>query len=240
MSKVFSFREARQNIAKRSSLPKGFRFEKPKSAIKRVKNVEKSVAKIAHAFELKHEDTLFNAAFDTSGTLTLLNALTQGDSDLTRDGNEVKCTSIQFRARWTADIDSLDASEIRHIIFWDSQPNGAAPTVAGLLDISVITAATIAPYNRATQMRFKILHDEVVIMNPQVVALTVSGATTQVERMREYTRGKFKLSRITKYNGNAGTIADIQSNSLYSLVISNLATETPAGLIGYRLYFHDN
>jgi len=44
----------------------------------------------------------------------------------------------------------------RIIVFWDAQANGAAPTLAQLLDLSVATDGTQAPYNHTikSDLRF--------------------------------------------------------------------------------------
>lgn len=206
-----------------------------------VRSVAKSIKKIQSQQELKHEDVIQTAveAPDT-GVITLLNGVASGTSNETRIGDDIHATSIQFRAVYASQTDNIVSNVVRHIIFWDQQPNGVIATMGDLLDISFITRPTEAPYNEDFQKRFKILYDRVHVITPQVPLVVTAGVTTASLRVKKYARMKRKLSRTVKYDGDTSGIADIQTNSLCSLVVSDTAAGTcPEVSAGYRFYYKD-
>lgn len=215
---------------------------------KRVRNIDKKVKRIQSREELSWVDRNFSGQVidNTTAALFLLNGVTQGDDADNRDKREIQATSIQFKLNFSTDTDAISATFLRMIIFWDQQANGAAPSVtgaAGLLDTSVIGSELTAPYNRDTQKRYKIVYDRRWVMNPNVpfVVTPATGTTASVLQVGKMKQGKRKLSRIVKFNtGNAGTVADIASNSLYVFLISNLAAASaPTVTGGFRFYFKD-
>jgi len=206
-----------------------------------VKNVKRSVRKMQNAEELKYLDTYLNAgAMTTTPTLTLLNGMTLGDTVNQRDANQITPTSIQFRAYLVADPTYYDTDIMwRHIILWDSQANGAAPTAGDILDTAVINAYVLAPYKREYQKRYKIIYDKVGVLKPRVVDL--ANAANQYVSDVSISKKKRQLNRIVKYRNaqNSGTIVDIGSNSLYSFWVSSVANGFTA-FCGYRMYFKDD
>lgn len=206
-----------------------------------IRNVKKSIKKIRDEEELKHKDISVGfGATANAGTFVLLNPLVQGDTTITRTADEVKFTSVQMRISLQSDdvvgSPGTSSNSVRYILFWDRQPNGAAPTVATLLDTSVAGNPYFAPYNHDYQARYKILRDRTVDMSPNYGALTIA------QNMRRSISFKRRLARITKYAGNAGTIADIQTNSLYILFIAYSDTD-PIAVTGggnSRVYYKDD
>lgn len=208
------------------------------------KSLNKKIKTIQNRQELKHLDRVFaGQTITTTEGPFLLNGIAIGDTDILRDGNEITCTSIQWRLRFQTDLDRIASGcVIRMIVFWDRQANGADPTLALLLDLSVITNRLDAPYNHNTQERFKILHDQIIIMEPMSISdfdVTTGTTTTFVPRVT-YKKGKRQLNRITKYDGATNAIDDIVSNSLYVIFVSDLATDPPIVSGGFRLYFKDD
>jgi len=206
---------------------------------KQLVSLNKKVHKINKIFELKHNDTAASITPATTGTFQLLNGMAVGDTDVLRDGNDANATSIQWRMRVVGDVDAIAAGWcIRHIIFWDSQANGAAPALADVLDLTTITTGVLAPYNRNNQKRFKIIEDKSFVLNP---TLATSGTTpiTAVLSLRQMSHGKRSLSRQVKYIGTGATIASIGTNSLYSVMISDANTDAPVVQMGYRYFAKD-
>lgn len=205
---------------------------------KQVMNVKKSVKEITNREELKYKDTfLNNVSITSTATLTLLNGLTLGDDVSNRTGDEISPTSIQCRMLVSQTDTTIQSdTTLRHIVFWDSQPNGSAPSAGDVIDLATITLALLAPYKRQYQKRFKILYDQIVVMKPHMAE---PGSTTQILSPNAYRHFKKSLSRVVKYRNaqNTGTITDIGSNSLYSLLVSNGGIAVYAG---YRMYFKDD
>lgn len=207
------------------------------------KTLNNKIKRIQSKEELKHVDVLSSGTtLPSTGTFLLLNGVDQGDTDILREGNDITATSIQWRIRYITDVDLVQHVHIRMIVFWDQQPNGAAPTAATLLDTSVITSIINAPYNRNYQKRFKILHDSITTIVPQTIQTftPATGATTQLVANGAYRHSKRNLSRTVKYSGAGATVAAIQTNSLYAFWVSNVAAEFPTMVAGFRFYFKDD
>lgn len=208
------------------------------------KTLNKKIKTIQRRQELKHLDRVFaGQTISTTEGFFLLNGMVIGTNDKTRDGNDIACTSIQWRLRFQTDADRVaSGTVIRMIIFWDQQANGGNPTAAELLDQSVITSELDAPYNHDNQKRFKILHDQIIILEPMSINTftAASGVTTAFVPRVTYKRGKRSLNRITKYDGETAAITDIVSNSLHVMFVSDLAADVPIVSGGFRLYFKDD
>lgn len=210
------------------------------------RTLNQKIKKIQSREELKHRDTLISQTVDGTGsTLALLNGVPQSagaETDITRVGNDITATSIQWRLRYNNVAAQLGSVTMRMLVFWDQQPNGAAPTAATLLDGTTVTSLTLAPYHRDYQKRYKILHDSVVTITPQAVqAFTpATGATTALVPQIVYRHAKRQLARTVKYIGNGATVASIGTNSLYAMWISNVAADLPTVTAGFRLYFKDD
>lgn len=208
-----------------------------------IKSLDRRVKRINAKDELKHLDTNFaGSVISTTATIQGLNLMVRGTTSITRIADDISCTSIQWRFRMITDQDNLVPSFVRHMVLWDSQPNGAVPAIGEILDLATITGPLHAPYNSNFQKRFKILHDRTMVLNPQVVlAFTPgTGATDDYASVGMVFKGKRQLSRTAKYDTNVGDITDLQSNALISVFVSNQATDGPILNGGYRLIFKDD
>lgn len=217
---------------------------------KQVSSVKKSIRKMQNDEELKYFDVSFNTATaDTAGVIQILNGMAGGNTQITRIGNEISCTSIQFRGRIVQNSDAeLNATEVRLAVLWDRQPNGANPTIAGLdngiLNNVTVTDLLLSPYTYENQDRYRILYDKRFVLNAQQwFDYNIAGATTTLDSvvpMQMDFKKKIKLSRNTKYDNAAAGITSISSNSLVFIAISNQATTIPTITVGFRLYFKDS
>jgi len=205
---------------------------RPKRKAPTNKSLNRKIKRIQNDIELKYKD-VYSAATDISTTtaLTLLNGISQGDTTITRTGGQVRLTSVHIKGTVTADPLNLLSDQYRMMVVWDAQANGAAPTLSGtvtsILDVTTITDLLIAPYNYSAMDRFKILMDKRVIINRRVVADTdpATGATQEYQPIVKPFNKRFKLGRTVRYavNSSTGTITDISTNSLYFIVVGNVA-----------------
>jgi hypothetical protein len=176
--------------------------------------------------EFKHIDTTVASAVSTTPVITVLSALAQGDTNITRDGNSIKCTGFDFRYLYSVNA-SATASLARVVVFLDTRNIGAAPTVT-----DVFASSTIAlPNVDAQPNRFVLLYD-------RTHSLVLAGDSRQ-EVTHPITLGALKGVHFT-YNGNAGTVADLRGAALFVYVLSNEATNTPSLDFQCRLWFVDN
>lgn len=211
-----------------------------KSLNKKIKHIENNL------MELKFLDTNSGVTPSIAGVSDYLSGLAQGDTASLRQGNIINPTSIQIRATMFTDIDTLSISQIRVILFWDRQPNGAAPVLSGasttqsLLDTGVVTNPILSPRNFNTIERYGILWDKVVQLNPNVPLLVAGGATTQVVQVGKFLSKVIHLSRLVKYNNTSAAITASVSNALHCAFFTNLAADVAIINLGYRLYYRDS
>lgn len=226
-------------------------LKNPKRLHRKVKSrpttvsLAKRIRRIENDEELKYINQNRTAVTaTTSGTLQLLNGIAHGDTAITREGDEVRWTSYNFRGSILSATDVLTPVIFRLIVFWDKQANGADPTIAGnpntpvsaLLDNQSITNLVYSPIQWQNAERFRILYDRNFILNPMVVGNTTAGATDGVLATSKLIRIKLKLNRVTKYTGANSNIAAINTNSLYMLWISDDDVTFEGG---GRLYFKE-
>lgn len=174
--------------------------------------------------ERKYVDTTASTTSSTTPGLVLLNGLALGTASTSRLGQSIKMSSLYPNFLWSI-AGAASTTYVRVIIFKDEQANAAAPTAADLL---VSTTSVLSPLVIGNGARFKVLMD---------VRKTLSINGTEIIRFKRFR----KLFFHTRYNtGNAGTIADIQTNSLYMLHMSDQGTNVPAFSYNIRCRFIDN
>lgn len=212
---------------------------------KEIISVKKQLREIKGNTELKYFDSNLDDADLAGGSLTVLNDMATGDTQITRTGGQIKLTSLQFRYRISSNAARLSFTSVRIIVFWDRQANGANPAVAGnplvagehaLLNNAMSTDLVEAPYQYENIDRFHVLYDKIIAMNPLTLTGTAGTAVAPVEVViNKY----IKLNRTTKYDTVTAGIASINTNALYFLVLTDLATVAPAGNGVARIYFKD-
>jgi len=164
-----------------------------------------------------------------AATLGLVNGLGQGTDATQRLGRKVMLKSIQWRwaqtlassAAGTADAGRAGGT-VRHVLVYDSQSNGAAPTAADVFQLDAPKLMT-SPLNLSNRERFKVICDKTMHLD------TESFDTN-------YRKFFKKCNYPMIFNsGNAGTIADIQTGGIYGFWMSD-SQATGAGTISARYY----
>lgn len=174
--------------------------------------------------EKKYIDNTNTTTSNGTAALVLLNGLSQGTTAITREGQSIKMSSIFFHGLWA--INSLASTTLaRVMLILDTQANASVPAAS---DILVTPSAVLSPLTIGNGMRFKVLMDT-------RVSMSINGVE-QIRRKR-YMKCGFHV----KYNtGNAGTIADIQTNSLYMLHVSDSNVNAPSFAYWIRVRYIDN
>lgn len=162
--------------------------------------------------ELKqHDIAQADTRMNVTGSLTLLNAMAQGITDGTRIADIVKFKSLDIRLRTYCTLPTTS----RLILFIDTAPHGSAPSIADILDANdpqTSNTGILSHRNKVNLKRFVFLFDKKWTYNPQINAV-------QHEFFQKFYK---KLNLGTDYSrGNANTIADIQTNAIYFLALSN-------------------
>lgn len=160
---------------------------------------------------------------DTNGTVICLNTLSQGDGEANRTGDSILSKMIHVNMKISINA-AASNSTVRVILFWYRQPAGATATVT----LPLQAASNQSCYNHDTAKLYSVIYDK-------QYNLSISG---QQERSLMITRKFYQVH--TTYNGNAGTSADIETNALWMLLISDEATDTPTCLWRSEFMFIDN
>lgn len=186
--------------------------------------------------EFKFLDTTVSSDMNTTAILLLLNGMQYGNTAITRIGMKINIKSLEMRLLLRPTVTTGVENHCRWTLILDRQPNGAAP--AAVTDILTAQSNT-GMHNLANRKRFKILRDQSFTLGS-----VVAGASTGMPTARnEHVYIKFRKGLVTEYNtGNAGTVADISTNSLYLMYFgSEVAGNTDVACNGLvRIRYTDN
>lgn len=194
------------------------------------------LASQAPSKELGYVDTPTNGltadyAFDTTGSVTLLNTVAQGASTLQRVGKKIRMTSLQCRGLIFQNA-TATINDPMLMIVYDKRPTGAAPAITDILRV-----ANSSSMNNDDNVphRFMIL---------KRWNMTMSGNSATPATGQEIKNADFYLPcRLPVVYKSAGTgaIGDIEEGALWLVTVgANAAGTTAATLRGtFRLRFID-
>lgn len=158
---------------------------------------------------------------DSTGTFTLLNGLVRGNDSSNRTGRQVKFTSIQLYLNFLK-ASAATNTRVRWAVVLDKQANEAAPLIGEIYSFSIEGFR-----NLNNRRRFVILKTGTKVLNsdyPEKVNQT-------------YCKTSFR----TIYDdSDSGGVADITTNSLYLLLVSDESINLPTVSGRIRLRFIDN
>jgi len=156
----------------------------------------------------------------STGAAYLLNGIARGDDITERNGRQVTMKTIEVNAVFQPTTPALDSVPtcVRMMIIYDRQANAAALTPAQVLGTVGDGNAVIRPKNLENRERFLILRDMKFGLS--------SGEAEDFRAAPKIVKFYQGVNLPVTFNaGDAGTIADIITGSLYLLVIS----DDPAG-----------
>jgi len=189
--------------------------------------------------ELKYVDLASASyAFDTTGSITLLNGIAVGDDNNTRDGRQIFNKSIQVMGSIKPALTNPTGvpSFCRLLLVWDSQSNSAAlPTFNNLLTATTSTGML----NLDNRERFTVLRDlKYTIGNVSVTATQSFAEAPSTATVNIFVDLKGVK---TTYSGVAATIGNIMTGSLLMFTIGDQAAGSGATFVGStRLRFYDS
>ncbi len=172
--------------------------------------------------EVHKLDTSVSTAIDTSGYLTHLTAIGQGDGITQRTGQSVLLSYLSVRGVFAIHA-SATTSQVRVLVLCDKQQ--VADTAPAVTDV-LVGGNYLEHYNVNTVGRFNILEDE-------TFALSAQGPQQMIYR-RNFTLNTHHV----RFNGSATT--DIQRGGIYILLVGNEGTNLTSTLLKCRVSFHDN
>lgn len=191
-----------------------------------LKKVVKSVQRIKGIInsELKHFDYLNNFTPNSTGQVIALGLMAQGDTNVTRSGLSVLAKSLEVLYTVTGNASAF-STNLRVIIVSDSMNTGTIPTVTDILQ----SVNVRSPYERSVNLnRFGKLYDKLEVFD--------LGGRNSAAHSFTIPLGNKHI----KFNGSGATQADQGKGSMYCLLLSDQATNTPGVDVSTRMMFYDN
>ncbi len=178
--------------------------------------------------EFKNHDLLQGAVGipDGVGTIFQLTNIPQGDTGTSRDGANVKITSIYIKGIMILSS-SANSTVYRIMLVEDKQTNQAIYSTADLLADTGNVNSLVAPLNLDNQFRFNVLYDQLSVVD--------DGAKKSLP---------FKIFKTVnkrlRFDASTPGIGDLRSSSYSLLMISSEPTNTPSMRFFSRFRFVDN
>lgn len=182
----------------------------------------------SNAPELKFLDNVNGWAFDATGEVPVsaqLLTVVQGTGESQRIGRKIRVKSVQgkYNLNFVPGAATAAATTVFWWLVWDKQANGAA---AAVTDVFTTAATSIAPRNLVNSDRFVILKRFKVKLCAQA---GVSAAYNKDVRSVEFYK---KCDIPIEYSSTTGAIAEIKSNNLFFIAVSDNESDDTANLIG--------
>lgn len=190
-------------------------------------------SKVARAInsEKKYHDVYVNQNINT-GQVLLLNGIAQGDTGQSRDGDQIKMLSMQYKIN----IQNNDSAHMRYryLVVLDKQADGTPPTISEVLQSTTGPADTwVSPYNMDNKLRFQVLEDK----SGQVLF----GESKNVHIGQFYHKFKGKADGLhVRYNGSTGSASDLTTNPIYFIYEVDSPTNVPTLDFYSRIRYVDN
>ncbi len=177
--------------------------------------------------EFKFHDVQENTQIlNVTPNILQITNIPQGDTDTSRDGNQVKLVRLYVRYTLTLQA-AVTTVFVRIIIVKDKQTNGAIYTASDLLTDVTGGDAIVSPFNPDNQFRFAILYDKVHALSNAAKRNAQGNINRQLQ---------LKL----RFDASTPSIADLTSNSLSIVQFSDIVTDPPTITLFSRVYYVDN
>lgn len=198
--------------------------------------VKGAIAPYGGKKELKYVD-LANASYagDTTGSVTALNLIAEGDDNTMRQGRQVVIKSVQLRGNVNPyDTATPQPVKARMLLVWDNAVNsGSLPAISAILAQAVPNSFPLID----NAQRFTILADRAFVFGPCNDAATQSySAVPGIYDIELYK----KLNLPVQYTGTSATIGAVQNGGLYLVTLGDQsATNGATFKIATRVRFVD-
>lgn len=191
-------------------------------------NVARLALKVAK-HEKKYLDQInINAQrVDTGGFVATQNLLVQGVADGQRIGNKVFWNHMMLKGEVFTSI-TVNNVSLRVMVVLDRQINGNAIASGALLVNNAINFVMVSGIDPQFSRRIKVLYDKII-------------KTDNLTKPVMYYKRFIKLNIPTRYVGNLGTTAAVQSNGILIYIYANTATvgDRPTVTIFNRMRYSD-
>lgn len=174
---------------------------------------------------------------NTTGSVTLLNAVPQGAAVTQRVGKKIVMKGLQCRGAMNNDSTAI-LNDVAYLIVYDKRPTGALPTITDIL----VSISPNSMNNDANAGRFSIVKrvDEVLIGNSSVTGAAANALTESTIKGCDWWLDLKSKPVIYKAAGT-GAIGDIEQGALYLVTVGGSAAGTADASMtsSFRLRFVD-
>jgi len=166
--------------------------------------------------------------FQEAGQVVLINGMKMGTDASTRIGRRIVVRSIEWKLTMTASDTQHNTTHYRFAIVYDSQTNGATPSVADIWSSAIVAAScppAVTPRNISNKARFQVLYDSglqklvgnnAIVVTGGVAPYDLNWHGNLTDATLQNHQGYLKVKKPVQYNsGDAGTIGDIQTGAIY-------------------------
>lgn len=194
-----------------------------------VRALSRRVTKIERSRELKAIDTAAPLVITNTPVFQLLNGCVQGDAYGQREGTQIQMTKLSLRYIINQN-GATSPTHVRVILVIDRQTNGAPIASGDFFKGPGPTFTTLEYYNLTEAGRFKVLYDRVHRNDPN------NGPNNT------YHSTHHRLNSKVFYDGNLGSVVDINKNSLFLIAYADMPTAGvyPSLRIDTRVRFLDS
>lgn len=210
-----------------------------KRAVRGIKKIKKDIKnlKIMNVPNYKNIYIANNIAssniLGSSALIYVLNAVAPGSTEITRMGVICRMKSIEFKCQlYTQNTTNYNAIQVRCMLVKEKTCLGSAPALAQIFNSSTPVVYDVRNYTTRDPKRFVILYDKTMTVG----ARQTNNTSTFVEYNNNQSGAdihihiKKKLNFITTYQrADAGTVGDIEQNSLSWIVITDNSTANNLG-----------
>ncbi len=188
--------------------------------------IAQGVKKLMNVEYKFHDKQNTSTAISDTPIILQLSNIPQGDTDITRDGAQVKCTRLSCKYFITTSPDAL-STIFRVMIILDRQTNQAIYSIADLLADVTTLDNLVSMNNLDNKYRFHVYYNKV-------------HSFSNVGHNASFHEFNKELNLKLRYDASVPDITDLTSNSLSMVVISNQPTNTASFTLFSRLRYVDN
>ena len=186
----------------------------------------KQLSRIA---EQKFVDKQTTGFITSTGTVTLINGIGTGTDQFNRIGKSVYLKTVTLTSTLlNANTGTSEPAHfIRLLLVRDNAPNGAAtPVLADFLreidNAGGATTTALSMQNTNNRKRFTFLIDKLITIPPWNLGNTNPGNSATAPLDMNFKR-VLKINKRMQFSGTGTAIADIQTNAMYWVRVTDLA-----------------
>lgn len=204
---------------------KRMRMTRRQPTAKRALRLAKRAVRTLNKREIKtYSNAVTNASASSTGTVTQLAAMSQGDTRVARDGDDIQCRGLQIAIEAISNVASVVPTFARVVILKGVKERATAPTWASEFSATLSDHYTWRAWESRDQ--YKTVFDKTVKLIPAASA----DIDAYVRRFR------IRLRHTMRFTASTTTCED---GGLYLMVVTNQATDTPIVNVYSRFFFTD-